>query len=728
MARRKKRISKRPHKSPQTISRNLSSRLLAFLNLQNRMVSTAWIHDNFAKSLSNRKTIREALHALERDGKIRRDRKKWGRVVKGPLVRAILSMTAKGFGFAVLEGNVAKKQKDIFIPPSGLKGASHGDVVMVQVVDTSRRPEGRIVEVVKRGFKRLCGVYVDGGNLGYVTPDNEKIPYTVQIRSNDAKGAENGDAVVVEIIDYGEHQRMVTGKVLEILGSPDTVSVQLRMAMEQFSLDRSFSRKVLRAAEGLEELTEVSGRRKDLRYVRHVTIDGETAKDFDDGICVQKTKKGFRLFVSIADVSHYVRPGSVIDREAYERGTSVYLPGTVLPMLPERLSNDLCSLVPDRDRPAFTAILEFDRQGKRIGAKYVKSLIHSYQRFTYDTVNALVFLNREEERKKYKSLLPMLTKAKELDRLLRQQRKERGAPGFNMREAAITLAGDRIDSIGQAERNQAHLLIESFMLAANEAVAETLTDAGVLFRIHEKPDSLKIDAFKETAAAMGMQLHEKRSAGKGKQEVTPSWFAGVLANVQGDDAEYVINNLLLRTMQRARYSPENLGHFGLAADFYLHFTSPIRRYPDLVAHRVLENFLIGNKDSRERRVLPGKTSLEAAALHLSKRERVAVEVERNAHARLAALFLKDRITEKFSGVISGVTSFGIFVELAEYFISGAVPIRDLGDDYFQFDATGHKFIGERSGVQYQLGDKVRVELVQVDMLTKRITFSLVEDL
>jgi ribonuclease R len=698
----------------------LSDGILAFLSHQKGPVSTAFVVRGLDLAEHEKKKVTELLKGLERSGKVRRKKKQWQIADKGSLVRAKLSLTARGFGFAVLEGNVAKKQKDIFIPASAMNGASHGDAVLVRVVSGSRgRSEGRIVEVIKRGFTHLCGVYVSGGNTGYVTPDNDKMPFTVLVRYANSMNAENGDAVLVEITDYGTRHRVPEGKVLEILGSPDSPAVQIRMAIEQFDLPRSFPPRVELAAADLTELTECRDGRKDLRYVRHVTIDGATAKDFDDAIAVQKTKTGFRLFVSIADVSHYVQPGSIIDSEAYKRGTSVYLPDLVLPMLPERLSNHLCSLVPNRDRPAFTAILEFDSRGNRVGAKFTRSLIRSYRRFTYEAVNRIIYLQDKDARQKDKSLLPMLEKAKKLADLLNKQRTKRGALGFVIPEAVVGMDGDHIKTIGRVERNQAHILVEAFMLAANEAVAETLDRAGepVLFRVHEKPDPAKVEGFTEAAKSMGLALP--------KTEITPSWFARVLAEAHKSPAEYVVNNLLLRTMQRARYTPENFGHFGLAADYYLHFTSPIRRYPDLVVHRVLQNFLLGGKSSKRRKILAGKTTLDEAGLFLSNRERVAVEIERNVQSRLAALFLRDRITEHFDAVISGVTSFGLFVELLEYFISGAVPVKDMEDDYYNHDSRGHKLVGERTAKTYQMGDLIRVQLDHVDMISKRITFSIV---
>ncbi|MCW5213387.1 ribonuclease R, partial [Desulfobulbus sp. TB] len=580
--------------------------------------------------------------------------------------------------------------------------------------------------VEKRAFTHVCGIYMSGKNTGYVAPDNDKLPYSIQVRRNDAMDAVNGVAVRVEILDYGTKQRMPVGKVVEILGSADSVQVQIRMAVEQFKLPCSFPEHVAQAAADLVPLTEPEPGRRDLRYLRHVTIDGATAKDFDDAIAVQKTKKGFRLFVSIADVSYYVQPGSVIDQEAYQRGTSVYLPNLVLPMLPERLSNDLCSLVPDQDRPAFTAILEFNEQGQRIGEKFTRSMIRSHQRFTYNTVHRAIYLCEKEARQEHKSLLPMLEKAKDLAALLNKQRTSRGSLGFTIPEASIRIEKDTICSVERLQRNQAHLLIEEFMLAANEAVGETLDRVGasVLFRVHEEPDETKVKDFAELACSLGLQLPAT--------ELTPSWFANVLEMAKGSSAEYVVNNLLLRTMQRARYTPENYGHFGLAAEYYIHFTSPIRRYPDLIAHRVMQNLLLKKNDKKkrgkhrpQREILPAGISAEAAGTFLSARERVAVEAERDVQARLAALYLRDKVTEQFEAVISGVTSFGLFVELVDCLISGAIPVSEMTDDYYHYDSKGHKLVGKRTGKLLRLGDVVQVQLDQVDMLSRKITFSLV---
>jgi ribonuclease R len=696
----------------------LSKELLSYFQKQTTPVSLNTIIQELAPARYSRKGLKEALVRLEKAGKLRRRRQRWLLTEQKKPVRATLSLTSKGFGFAVLEGNVAKEQKDIFIPASALNGATHGDTVLVQPSGSPKRPEGEVLQVEQRAFTHVCGIYMNGKNTGYVAPDNDKLPLSIQIRRNDAMNTDDGMAVRVEILDYGARQRMPVGKVVEILGPADSVQVQIRLAVEQFKLPQTFPQHVEQAAADLTPLTEPEPGRKDLRYLRHVTIDGATARDFDDAIAVQKTKKGFRLFVSIADVSHYVRPGSALDQEAYQRGTSVYLPDLVLPMLPERLSNDLCSLVPDQDRPAFTAILDFDHEGRRIGGKFTRSMIRSHQRFTYDTVHQAIYLRDKKVRQKHKSLLPMLEKARELAALLSRQRTLRGSLGFTIPEASIRIEQDSIASVERLQRNQAHILIEEFMLAANEAVGETLDRAGaaVLFRVHEEPDEAKVKDFAELAWSLGIRLP--------KMELKPSWFAKALEVSRDSPVEYVVSNLLLRTMQRARYTPTNYGHFGLAAEYYIHFTSPIRRYPDLVAHRVMQNLLLKGR-GQQKKILPGGVSPEAAGTFLSARERVAVEAERDVQARLAALYLRDKLTEQFEAVISGVTSFGLFVELVDCLISGAIPVSEMTDDYYHYDNKGHKLVGKRSGKVRRLGDAVQVQLDQVDMLNRKITFSLV---
>ena len=699
----------------------LPSSILALLAEQGKTMTEAEVAQALHLAPPQLPLLHQTLGQLLEERTIAKKGKRFLAAAKpATSLRATLDLTSKGYGFAILEGEQAKGGKDVFIAPHNLGGASQGDTIMVAVTATTRgRREGRVLQVLSRAVTRLCGIFTASGAGGYVTPDDDRLPYTVLIHRGDDLAARDGMVVMAEITDYGSERQGPTGRIVEILGDLRTASTQIRMAIMQSSLRETFPAEVEAEAARLAPVSECTDGRIDLRHIPHVTIDGETARDFDDAICVELEGDGFILYVSIADVSHYVQTGSSIDREAYLRGTSVYLPDRVLPMLPERLSNDLCSLVPDQDRPAFTAILSFDGQGRRTDEQYARSLIKSRRRFTYTTVNQLLYLRDPEARAAESDLVPMLELAKKLTALLKSRRSERGSLEFNIPEPQVTLDGDQVTSITLAERNQAHLLIEDCMLAANEAVAETLAKAKtpVLYRIHERPDPVKLETFTDAAKALGLYLPQS--------EVNPAWFAQVIKQAHNSPVEYIVNNLLLRTMQQARYSPENMGHFGLAASFYLHFTSPIRRYPDLVAHRVLQTLLTGQTDQAPAPIPNEGKTLAEAGLHLSQCERKAIDIERNVHARCSALFLMDREGEVFGAIISGVTAFGLYITLDESYISGMVPLTSMTDDYYLHDSRRYRLIGQGSNRMYQLGNRVQVRLDHVDLLNKRLSFSLV---
>jgi len=447
-----------------------------------------------------------------------------------------------------------------------------------------------------------------------------------------------------------------------------------------------------------------------------VTIDGEDARDFDDAVAIARNGSGYRLYVSIADVSHYVTPGSPVDVEAYQRGTSVYFPTMVVPMLPERLSNDLCSLVPHQDRYTFSAIMEFDESGRRTAASFGRSVIQSRHRLTYTKVKAMLVDNDQNLRQEYHDVVDDLAIMGELAARLEQQRMARGSIGFEIPEAKIIVgAHNAVSGIVRLERNMAHKLIEEFMLAANEAVAETIAKEKLdgLYRIHEEPDPVKVAEFSEFAVSMGLVLPPNSGS--------PHWFGQVLAEVAGTPKEYIISNLLLRAMKQARYSAKNAGHFGLAARYYTHFTSPIRRYPDLMVHRTLSAFLAGKSAVSGR---PG-TATEEAGDSLSKRERVAVDAEREVVERLSVHYMADKVGEEFEAVVSGVSSYGLFVDLLTVFVTGAVSLADLGGDGYEVDEKRHRLFGQYSGLAIQMGDLVRVKLLTADRQRRRLNFGLV---
>ncbi|MDR2549849.1 MAG: ribonuclease R [Desulfobulbus sp.] len=701
------------------ISPALQASVLGLLAKQNAALNETEIARALGLSRHELVQLCAVLGRLLEQGAVGKKGRRFALAAGQERLRGTLDLTAKGFGYAIPEGEQAKGGKDVYIAAHNLNGASQGDTILVAITGSGRsHREGRVIQILHRAVTQICGIFTASGAGGYVTPDDDRFPATLLIRRNDTLAAGDGMAVVAEIVDYGSERQGPSGRIVELLGDGRTASVQIRMAVLQGGLRERFPAEADTEAAELLPVTACAEGRQDLRHLPHVTIDGETARDFDDAICVERSGDQFVLYVSIADVSHYVRTGSAIDREAYLRGTSVYLPDRVLPMLPERLSNDLCSLVPDQDRPAFTAILRFDATGRRIGERYTKSLIKSRQRFTYTTVNQLLYLNEPQAQAAHRELVPMLEQASALTELLKKRRLARGSLEFNIPEPEVTLAGETVAAISLAERNRAHMLIEDCMLAANEAVAETLAKARhpVLYRIHEYPDPAKLEAFTDAAKALGFRLPQS--------EVNPAWFAQAIEQARNSPAEYIVNNLLLRTMQQARYSPENSGHFGLAAPYYLHFTSPIRRYPDLVAHRVLANLLAGHASDHARPV-PAKTAdLAEAGIHLSQCERKAIDVERNAHARCSCLLLMDRIGEVFAAIISGVTAFGLYVTLDDSYISGMVPLTSMADDYYLHDSRRYRLIGEASNRMYQLGDRVLVRLEQVDFSSKRLVFSL----
>ncbi len=644
---------------------------------------------------------------------------------------AVVSMHQRGFGFAMLDdpAEAAKFKKDIFLPPgAALGGCMHGDRVLVQVVKQSKdRAEGQVLEILSRGITRMVGFYVAGKNTGLVEPEDERLPYKIVVKRARSLGARNGDAVYAEIENFRE-QGNPEGRVLEVLGNPADALVQTEMAVRAFELSHQFDDELLAEADELNSRVRLTKDREDLRGIPHVTIDSETARDFDDAVAVESLDNGgYRLYVSIADVSHYVRPGSQLDTEAYARGTSVYFPGRVLPMLPERLSNNLCSLMPGVDRHTFTAVIDFDNQGRRRQARFHRSLIKSRHRLTYNKVRAILEDSDPELCGRYEDVVEDLNKLGQLAALLNRVRMERGSIGFEIPEADIHIDDDgQVDVIRRSERNVAHKLVEECMLAANEAVADFLERKGseVLYRIHEDPDPVKVDEFAEFARAMGLEIPDNPGG--------PAWFGRVLQLAAGTPREYIVSSLLLRSMQQARYAPENVGHFGLAATHYTHFTSPIRRYPDLMVHRALAKVLGVAAKGRGKKadlgpsdgLAPGH-SVEEAGIWLSRRERLAVDAERNVNDRLAALYMTDKVGDEFDAVVSGVGSFGCFVELVEIMLSGAVALTEMRDDYYEVEEKSHRLIGRRHGKIYQIGDLIRVRLISVDQRRRRLNFSIV---
>ena len=693
--------------------------ILRFVYNQQEPVTLAEIRSNVGDDRISKKQAQKLVSTLVAKGDLSAiGKRQFYKATNGHIFTGVIEKNPRGFGFVTdLQPRQREKPftKDPFLSIKRIGTANHGDKVLIRInrVRKDGRPEAEVITILSRFSDRLTGFYKNG-SPPRVIPEDPRYPANIHIISSVEEDIEESTVVIVEVLPEQSPDGFVQGKITEVLGPADNVDVQMRMVIEKNNLPHVFPPEVLREAEKLSISTKEAEHRLDLRKVCHITIDGETAKDFDDAVAVEKRAKGYRLYVSIADVSHFVQQGSALDKEAYLRGTSIYFPGRVIPMLPENLSNNLCSLVPHEDRLTFSAILDFNSAGKLINKKFTKSVICSKQRFTYTTVNAIVIDQDQGYRETYKDFVASLEIAKDLATILYKARMQRGSIGFNIPEPEISLDDEgRITSIKRKSRNFAHQIIEEFMLAANEAVASTFSPGNrpFIYRIHEKPEEERVVEFAEFAKTMGLELPP--------METNPHWFAKVLGLVKGQTAEYVVNNLLLRTMQQARYAAENLGHFGLAATDYTHFTSPIRRYPDLIVHRLLNSIL---ENSTKRDTYSSELLTEQAA-YLSKRERTAVTAERDMADRLKVYFMEQYLGENFKAVISGISEGVIFVELIDLFVSGSIDIALLKDDYYLYDIKRHRFIGEITGKTYQLGAAIEVTLLDVDHRRRRIYFA-----
>jgi len=719
-----KRHTRDTHKhSAQPKTNTLYHQLLTLLYKAGIPLHNKEIFKQLDLPLSSRKPLNKLLIRLTSEKILKQvDKVEYGVGPKHGLAEGIVDQNAKGFGFVTsLSSRIGpvKYDRDPFLSPNNMGTAVHGDKVLIRVFKVKRdgRPEAEVLSVIGRGREQLAGFVSVQSNQTIVYPEDTRYPFSIRLQGELPEDLHDGDAVIVKIDGESDDSRYQQGSLIEVLGDPDSVDVQMRLVIEKHNLPHQFNEKTIAQTEAIPDTIKPSKNRLDLRDIQHVTIDGETAKDFDDAISVQKIRNGYRLYVSIADVSHYVQPGTDLDKEAYLRGTSIYFPGRVIPMLPERLSNGLCSLVPGEDRYAFTAILDFDKQGHLKKKDFSKSIICSAQRFTYTTVRQILTDNNPEVRRARKEFLTPLKWASELATELMHLREQRGSIGFTIPEPFMELGADgKIASISRTERNFAHKMIEEFMLVANEAVAEVFTENHLdgLYRIHEKPSPEKIEQFVEFGHSLGLDLPPLRQ--------DPDWFGQVLGLVKKSPKEYVINNLLLRTMQQARYDGKNVGHFGLAATDYTHFTSPIRRYPDLTVHRTLQQFLQRRAKVKIKKKESAHSVTEMGTF-LSARERVAVTAERDMNSRLKVRYMHNKIGESFQAVISGVTGSAIFVELLDLFVSGGISLTTLKDDYYVFDQKHHRLTGKHSGRSFQLGDLITVGLLDVDLRRNRIYFS-----
>ena len=670
------------------------------------------------------KSFKKVLKSMEKEGLIVRTKKdKFGVPERLGLVSGKLEVHQKGFGFLIPD---AEGEKDVFIPSSSMNGAMNGDRVLVQITRediNGKKREGEVQEVLDRANKKIIGVYEDSRNFGFVVPEDSRLNQDIFISKKDRNGATEGDLVICEVVKWADKRRSPEGIVKEVLGKKGDRGLDIITIIKKYGLPEEFPDKVLNYAENIEEeIPEKEyARRVDLRNLRMVTIDGEDAKDLDDAVSIERLDKGkFRLGVHIADVSHYVKEKNPLDREALKRGTSVYLIDRVIPMLPKKLSNGICSLNPKVDRLALSCFMIIDSKGKVIQHEIEETVIKTSERMTYTDVTKILENNDEELIKRYDYLVDDFKAMEELCNILRTKRMRRGAIDFNFEESKIILndLGKPID-IRPYDRAIANRIIEEFMLVCNETIAEHMywTNLPFVYRIHEEPDEEKLEKFKEFIYNLGYVV-------RWGQETHPRALQDILDKVKGKKEETVVSTLLLRSMMQAKYSPECVGHFGLAAKYYCHFTSPIRRYPDLQIHRIIKEQINGKID--EKRSARLSNIVEIASKQSSEMERLAQEAEREVDDLKKAEYMQERIGEEFSGIISSVTSFGLFAELPNT-IEGLIHITALDDDYYIYDEAHLCLIGERTKKVYRLGDEVKVRCTRVDIDNREIYFDLVEE-
>lgn len=672
------------------------------------------------------KELIKALNILEEEGELVRTRKnRFGLPEKMNLIRGRIQMHAKGFAFLIPDDDT---RDDVYIHHSDLGSAMNGDKVLVRIEKRDQdgnRSEGTVIRILERATLQVVGTFEDNRSFGFVIADDKRIPNDIFIPKDMTNGAVSGHKVIAHITKYPEGRKSAEGEIIHILGHKNDPGIDIMSIIYKHGIKMDFPQEVLdQAANTPDTISEDEIKdRRDLRNETIVTIDGADAKDLDDAVSVKKLDNGnYLLGVYIADVSYYVDKGSPIDQEALERGTSVYLVDRVIPMIPHRLSNGICSLNPQVDRLTLGCEMEIDASGNVVDHDIFQSVIRTNARMTYYDVNQILFHKDEVLREQYKELVPLFESMEELAAILRRKRMNRGAIDFDFKEAKVLVdeAGKPIDVVLR-ERSVAERLIEEFMLAANETVAEHFhwMDVPFIHRIHEEPDPDKLQTFFEFLAGLGYVI-------KGtSNEIHPQALQKVLEEVKGKPEEMIVSKLMLRSMQQAKYDPQSIGHFGLATPYYTHFTSPIRRYPDLTVHRLIRTYLIDQKMD-QRTLKKWKSELPEIAKQSSIAERRAVDAERETDDLKKAEFMQDKIGEEYTGVISSITNFGLFVEL-ENTIEGLIHVSYLTDDYYHYDQRSQAMIGERTAKMYRIGQEVQVKVVGVNIDERTVDFAIVYD-
>ncbi len=667
-----------------------------------------------------RDELKAVMDSLEAEGKVHVTQK--GKYIKGEAkhLRGIFQANARGFGFVTVEG----EPEDIFIGEEDMGGAMQGDEVEVAITKApeGRRREGKILKIVNRGTQRLVGYYQSRKNFGFVVPDNERILQDIFVPAEQSKGAVTGHKVVVELTSYGGEGKKPEGRIVEILGHANDPGVDILSIVKAYDLPIEFPEKVLNQAERVAKPVtgaDMAGR-KDVRDWQTVTIDGEDAKDLDDAITLTKEGDNYILGVHIADVTNYVQENSALDREALKRGTSVYLADRVIPMLPHVLSNGMCSLNAGEDRLALSCIMTVDAKGNVVDHQIAETVVNVDERMSYTSVKKILEEHDEEECRRYQTLLPMFEMMKELSEILRNRRHKRGAIDFDFPESKMVLDEDGTPlEIKAYDRNVATKIIEDFMLLANETVAEEYfwQEIPFVYRVHEAPDEEKMKKLITFIQNFGYTMHVPKG-----QEIRPKEVQKLLDKIEGSQEEAMISRLTLRSMKQAKYSPDNDGHFGLATKYYTHFTSPIRRYPDLQIHRIIKDNLRGRM-TESRRDHYAKILTEVT-MQASSLERRADEAERETVKLKKVQYMKKFYGEEFEGVISGITKWGLYVELPNT-VEGLVHVANMMDDHYDYDETHFQMVGTHTGKRYELGQKVKVRVTGCDTIARTIDFELV---
>ena len=670
----------------------------------------------------------EILGELELNFKIQKNRKNKYSLVEKTYYDGIYRKNQKGFGFVRLNDGYNGDDEEVYISKENSLNALNGDRVLIEILEDKNKvksAEGKVVRILKHEKDTVVGIFQNNKNFGFVVPDDKNFGTDIFISKKDFGKARNNHKVLVKITKYPQNGKKPEGKVIEVLGNVNEAGVDMLSLIKEYNLPSTFPEQVIEEAKKCGNKVDKKDipNRVDCRDRNIFTIDGADAKDLDDAVRVEKLPNGnYKLEVHIADVSYYVKPNSMLDKEALERGTSIYMLGRVISMLPRELSNGICSLNAGEDRFTLSCIMEINSKGNVVSSEVFKGIINVKERMTYEDVQKIIGKTDKKVLKRYEPYINDFKLMEELAIILKNKRMEQGYLNLDIPESKIDLDIDgKVINVGKYETTFANEIIEQFMLSANETIAEKFfwLEAPFIYRVHEEPDLEKVQELNKFLFNFGLKIKAN------KDNIYPKEFSKVLEEVKGKEEEKVVSNLILRTLKVARYEAENKGHFGIASKYYCHFTSPIRRYPDLFIHRIISEYLKDNYDVPEKWIESYKTQADDRAKQSSEREKIATKVEREAEDLKKAEYMEKRIGEEYEGIVSSITSFGMFVEL-ENTIEGLIRFEDLGDEYFIYDEDRKRLIGERTNKVYKIGDKVKIKVKSASKLLRQIDFEILK--